>query len=166
MGRVSCSLCDYSSPNIRRVLRHYKFSHVHSFHLSRGIDGCCNKYTNIRSYEKHLKKKHPQVFASETCPVVGQNVSDANVNDDISWEEEVEDVSAEEVEQDLAEEVEQVLAEEDEENYNEFDYVSSIAHLLLEAREDHKMSTSSTQFICQELKKNFKFGEGTFYSEN
>lgn len=61
-----CSRCDYTGLHFSQLISHYRFvhSHEHGFFVTCAIEACENKYSNVDSYLKHVKRKH-KIFYQE-----------------------------------------------------------------------------------------------------
>lgn len=97
--KFSCTICNsFSSSTLKKVLRH--IGSVHSFEpnfqITCGVDGCARTYTNFKSFQKHLSRRHETVFENNvdvSTPDLLQSASQveiqesANTSGNLSLEE-------------------------------------------------------------------------------
>ncbi len=85
-----CSMCHYFSDDVNSLLHHLvrKHQNAATFIAHCNVAGCGATYANVRSFKKHLQRKHPSV--PELAPVhdeLADNdevVSDDDGNDNAS----------------------------------------------------------------------------------
>ena len=79
MERFSCTICHrFSSKSSKVVLRHIGSVHSYEpgFSITCGIKGCARVYTNFRSFQKHLQRKHDGAFSDQRSDSNSGRLSD------------------------------------------------------------------------------------------
>ena len=144
-----------TSGSIKRVLRHYEQSHLERFRITCGIQDCQVPFTSAVSYRRHVRKKHSCVYDPpriiDDHPVEPGDNSSAD-QELIDTSDEYNDTSHDQVHAELHSDTESCkdTSSSDEED---IDYNEIVSDILLSAREEHKMTTAATQFMCNEFQK-------------
>ena len=125
---------------------------AHNFSFKSEISSCTKRYTDLQSFQRHVKSKHCCFFEQHmkyfNTQQAAADEADLSVNNpDI---QEVDDLQQDDFSAAPWEDLQEGLngLDTDKSSVNHFDL---IANLLLELREKYNMSTSATCFISEKL---------------
>ena len=132
-----CSMCELECDHVQYLIRHYKLKHSHEpgFSLHCVVNNCFKLYKSIRCMVRHIQNKHRLFYAEHLQAHLVPDVNNPH-DSDIS--------DADENANGGHEQVDRAPAQAE-------DLKGMIANLLLNLRENHKLPSSSLQYVTSNL---------------